>query len=564
LKLHSPAFERNLRRSIKRAVKSSRTLRKQSRATNKPRNYALRFRPFATLAFAAVVGLVFNATEHVTTALGLMTVWTFGFFFIQAQSLRSRLYAPGDLQPLFLLPFPKETIFQWEFQKFFRASWWLLADLVIGYSVVGCLTGFSVPQWFGGLFSASMTWGLVVSLAILAIAYRPQWPYQMFAGFFVMVAFAFVPLHGSIGRPALMLLDSIAPQLNLLLPTGWPASLFEILSGQASWKTLGLFVPMLGIFAGVKPALASLRAGYHLHEVVVPEASDIIPGEDHDAISTRPSENLARLGLTEIEELIQSRAFLRGFSWLEKGPLERWLWAWLSPREKVLAEFAFPGGVRLSSPWVNIARSLTFAALAASVAKFFAPAVTAWVLAAGGFILFSQVLTRIAGTGVAFRTAFASGGRIPLYSAFPVGYRELGTFFAKYSAIQSPLVVLFGILSALVVAFVLNLPINTSILVGAKVGLLLPATRWIFITFSFSGGTNDTSRWRFRNLLMLLGVVVAGMLFLGLSLASLALPYPSIAVPLLLAAMLSSYGLFRLYGWFYHRRVFDLIKFSAS
>jgi hypothetical protein len=59
---------------------------------------------------------------------------------------------------------------------------------------------------------------------------------------------------------------------------------------------------------------------------------------------------------------------------------------------------------------------------------------------------------------------------------------------------------------------------------------------------------------------MLLGIIAAGILFLGLSLVSLLVPYQSIALPLLPGAMLASYGVFRVYGWFYHRKVFDLIK----
>jgi hypothetical protein len=559
LKLHSPAFERQLRRSVKRAVKASRSLKKQVHAANKPRNFVL-LRPLISVGFAGVVALVFNKSGHLTTALGLMTAWTFGCLFIQAQGLRFRLYTPGDLQPLSLLPFANETIFQWEFQKFFRASWWLLTDLLLGYAALGFFHEFSVGQWSGALVSAGVTWAIVVALAIIGITHRPQWPYQLFAGLFVMVAFAFVPLQGVIAAPALIVLDRLAPELNLVLPTGWPASLFEILSGEAHWKTLGLLVPLLGVLAAVKPSLAQLRAGYQFHEAVLPEAPDIIPGEVHDEIPAHQGDPARRLGLSEIEDLIQSRAFLRPFSWQTNGILERWLWAWLTPREQVLAEFAFPGGVYLTSPWLNIARNLTFVALAASLAKFFAAAASVWVLSAGGFVLFSQVLNRIAGTGAAFQTSLAGGARIPLYSSLPIGYRELGRFFAKYTAAQWPAAVMFGILSALVVAFILSQPINSAILIGAKLGFLLPATRWIFLTFSFSGGTNDTARFRFRNLIMLLGIIAAGILFLGLSLVSLLVPYQSIALPLLPGAMLASYGVFRVYGWFYHRKVFDLIK----
>ena len=561
MKLHSRAFERKLRRSVKLAVKSSRGIKKQPRTSKQPRIYGV-FRPMVSLAFGGLVALVFNETRHLTTALGLITLWTFGFLFIQAQGLRFRLYTPGDLQPLFLLPFDKETIFQWEFQKFFRASWWLLADLVLGYSAVGFFMEFSMAQWPGAIVSVALTWAIVVALAIIGIAYRPQWPYHFFAGFFVMVAFGFVPLHGVIAAPALAVLDRLAPELNLVLPSGWPASLFEIISGQAHWKTLGLLVPMLGVFAAVKPALASLSAGYKFHEVVLPEAQDIMPHEVQGQIDARDREGPRRVGLSEIEELIQSRTFLRPWSWQGNGILERWLWAWLTPREQTLAEFAFPGGVFLTSPWLGIARNLTIVALAASVVKFFAAAASVWVLSVGGFVLFSQVLNRLAGTGIAFRVSLASGARIPLYASLPVGYRELGRFFAKYAAVQSPPAVMFGMLSALVVAFILNLPINFAILVGAKLGLLLPATRWIFLTFSFSGGTNDTSRFRFRNLFMLLGIIAAGVLFLALSLASLLVPEQSIALLMLVGAMLASYGLFRVYGWFYNRKVFDLMKFA--
>jgi len=89
---------------------------------------------------------------------------------------------------------------------------------------------------------------------------------------------------------------------------------------------------------------------------------------------------------------------------------------------------------------------------------------------------------------------------------------------------------------------------------------LLLASRFILLTFSFSSGTNDTSRIRIWSILLVLFAAFFCLGFAGLGAASLLLPDPVAAWLCWATAALEAYAFFRIYGWFYHRNQFDLMS----
>src|SRR5437763_1816621 len=106
MKLHSRAFEKTLRRSVKQAVRASRELTRQFRASKIRRQYraARALRIGMSIALALIVSAVMDTPRALVSALAVVTLWAFAFAFVHAHGLMTRLYASTDLQALLILP----------------------------------------------------------------------------------------------------------------------------------------------------------------------------------------------------------------------------------------------------------------------------------------------------------------------------------------------------------------------------------------------------------------------------------------------------------------------------
>jgi hypothetical protein len=362
-----------------------------------------------------------------------------------------------------------------------------------------------------------------------------------------------------VGKTFLNLLDRTAPDLNLLLPTGWAVSLFQLLLPEGRWSAL-LLVPVAFVIWSLKKSLNRMRNNFRFEEQIFPMVPDLVPGMDaHDLMEASPAaQSSQRLGLTAIEEMVDSRLFLMPESWHQRGWYEKWLWNWLDAREKVLSDFVFPKGYAITAPWLKAVRNLVIAVAAAFAIGLASPTGKLWILGTGLLITVLQALGQILDVGVAFRPMFCSGVNIPVYAGFGIGYRELSRLLIKCSVAQLPLFIPFITVCGTLVAMMFDLPWQMGIIIGFKAGILLFATRFIFIMFAFSGGTNDSSKFRVRTLLLFGAITGLGLAFLGLGAAGLLVPTP-VAWIFPALAVLDAYVLFGIYGWFYHANRFDLM-----
>jgi hypothetical protein len=183
-----------------------------------------------------------------------------------------------------------------------------------------------------------------------------------------------------------------------------------------------------------------------------------------------------------------------------------------------------------------------------------------WIISAGLFITFCQALAQILATGRAFQLLPSSGQNVPAYAVLPVGFRELGTLLFKCTLIQGPLLLPFMTICGAAISWLADFPLALGALAGCKAGFLVMAGRFIALTFSFSSGTNDSATFRLRTLALFMEILVVGLSFMGLGLASLLVPSQSLAFLCLAGAAIASYAFFRIYGWFYHRMRLDLVN----
>ena len=562
MKLHSPQFQRRLRRGVKQAIRGSRELKKEYRQAKKFRKSIISawvFRCILSQALGFGVLVITMRTGHPVTGLAVITLWTFAGIFFYAQSLWTVLHAHPDITALRLLPVPEETIFRWELQKFLRKTFMSLLDLATGFGVLGLFLRLSPTQWLAVPPIILLSWLTLMALTALCLLYVPRKVYRIMAGSVMWFGFVLFITNQIVGKTFLNLLDRTAPDLNLLLPTGWAVSLFQLLLPEGRWSAL-LLVPVAFVIWSLKKSLNRMRNNFRFEEQIFPMVPDLVPGMDaHDLMEASPAaQSSQRLGLTDIEEMVDSRLFLMPESWHQRGWYEKWLWNWLDAREKVLSDFVFPKGYAITAPWLKAVRNLVIAVAAAFAIGVASPTGKLWILGTGLLITVLQALGQILDVGVAFRPMFCSGVNIPVYAGFGIGYRELSRLLIKCSVAQLPLFIPFITVCGTLVAMMFDLPWQMGIIIGFKAGILLFATRFIFIMFAFSGGTNDSSKFRVRTLLLFGAITGLGLAFLGLGAAGLLVPTP-VAWIFPALAVLDAYVLFGIYGWFYHANRFDLM-----
>ena len=100
MKLHSPHFEKALRRGVKAAIRSSRELKREFRRVKRqqPRQYSIvkLARPLLSILIAASAWFVADRTGHVASALAVITITSFLFACYRARNLLDDLHDRGQ------------------------------------------------------------------------------------------------------------------------------------------------------------------------------------------------------------------------------------------------------------------------------------------------------------------------------------------------------------------------------------------------------------------------------------------------------------------------------------
>jgi hypothetical protein len=573
VKVRSPEFEKTLSRQIKKAVRGSPELKRQYRLlNNKRKQYKSSGAIRVALSFliALVIWIVLEP-KGVLAAMAVLTLWTLIVSCAHAVRLLTTLYATADLNAYFILPLSDEAIFCRQWNKFLRGSFFSMVDLLASLTAMALVLDLSPAQWLAVPPITILAWSMPLCIATFCVARFPFLPFRRIAVFLVVLFFLVVSTRGSFGGMVLDFFTHQAVAISLFIPTGWPLWLFHSMTPGAHLSDLAMLIPIAGFLGTFKFSLHRLRRGYVLQEAMLPQAPDILPDEEaktESAAQPEPEAQLSsaapeqplRVGITEIEDTIRSRRFLAAPNWQQCGRLERLLWRWLTEREKVLSEFAFPVGISITAPWKRIARNFLLIAAPMAMFCFAMPLLNVWVLIIGVFFSLGPVLVRFLDSGLTFRPLVVSAISIPVYAGYAIGYREIGRFLFKCTAVQFPLLLLYSSACGLLVSWCARAPLGFGLGCGLKAGLLLFAGRLIVLTFSFSSGTNDSARSGWRAVILICSIVFFPIAFLALGAAGLFVGQQSIAWLLVGLAALSAYAFFRLYGWFYNRGWFDLMR----
>jgi hypothetical protein len=568
VKLHSPEFERKLRRGVRQAVRAEPALKRAARQGRRPRHSSIGslLRPGLSCLLAMVVWNVASGAHHRDAPLAIISLWAIAGIFFQAARLQTCLYQATDLPALELMPVAPETIFRWQFQKFFRHSLWWLFDLTTAFAALAFVRGAANAAWLAVLPIAGLAWWVTLSLAVLLVARGPAFPYALATLALWVLGFVLLVTRELFGSFLLAMLDLSAPWIVSVLPTGWPASGFKFFIGEASWEHLGWFAPALLLSFVFRPSLAVLRRDYVFTELPQPESPDVIPGESPEMPTD--SENAAagsrRVGMTEIEEIIRTRQFLSGPAWAQRGWFEARLWRWLGPRERQLSELVWPDGPSITGRWKKVFRNLAVGMAVAFAVGLASPGLRGWLVGLTIFVTGCQALAAVLATGAPFHPLCNSGVNIPLHAGFPVSYGELVRLLFKYSVVQLPPLLGFTLLCGSLSAVQLGSPWMVGCVFGVKLGVLLLGMRLALVVFAFSSGTNDSSRCRPSALALIAIVLTLAFGALASGIAGLFVPVAAAAWLLVLLSVFLCFGLAVIYGWFYNAHCFDLMNLPRS
>jgi len=569
LKLHSTRFEKALRRGVKNAIRESPGLKREFRKANKQKkhvNISWLMRIIWSVMLAGLVWETTRATGHPVTALAIITLWSASVAFSSAHNLVTCLFRAPDIPALAMLPVSESAIFRWELGKYSRVSLFALGDLLACYGIFAFDNHPTIIGYVLALALTGLSWIMTLALAGLLTTRLPRFPYQLVPLMIVGTAVAYLYLRKYIGPSLIVALDHAAPSLNLLLPTGWGPSQFEVLLSHGNWVVVALIVPVILVIWTIPNSLSILRGRYLFHEPTVTQSPDLVPADDAKTVApdqsgTVPSKHL---GVTAIEEVVRSHLFQAEPVWCQSGWFERRLWRWFNSRERALAEFAFPNGLIITRRWRSLWRNFAVVLLVAMLAGVIGPLSKFAVLGVGLFVTICQLLQVGFSRGAGFRPMFNSGARIPLYAGFPVGFRELSRVLVKYTGIQLPLIILFTMAGGMVAGQIAGFGIIAGGVFGFKIGALMFAAQVINIGSCFTSTQHEFTLRKLRTICFLAAYLACGALFLGFTGLGLFLPWWPAALGASLLAMLDAYALFRIYGWGYHANLTDLTPVRAG
>jgi hypothetical protein len=335
----------------------------------------------------------------------------------------------------------------------------------------------------------------------------------------------------------------------------------QFLQPHPNRAVLWLLLPMGFLVYTVPSSLALLKRGFGFKEFIWPVMPDIVPaGSTAGAgVPSLPAGKVRHLEELEIVEVILRRQFLAPPQWASRGLLGKWFWKLLDRRQQVLTELVFPNGVAISTDWRNVFKLMLVVTAAYLVSLRIDELLKYWVIVVGLVVSTIFVLSINLGSGKAFQLVLCSGVNIPRYAAFGIGYDELSSLLLKFSCVQFPPLLSFIAAWFCVAAQSSQLTLIMGLALAFKLACIVLTSRYILIVCRFSGCTNDTTFFKLRGLLIMGGMVIAILLFLGAVVAGLILQ--SWGGWLCCAgAGLDAFALHRFYRWYYQRNYFDLMS----
>lgn len=549
MRLHSPAFEKSLKRAVRKRVKASRELRKRASEgvlalQRLPENFL--FHIFGVIGVIASVFALKAQGYSPALQLAIVSLLSLSLCFYYISSVYRTLYNSADLPAFAFLPIQDVQIFRWQWQRVVRRSVWFAIYAFIGY------TAFAVSHetgWLGvgaAAVAAYLQWLTMFSLAVGIAAFRPTWFHNMI-GFVLMSPLLIMFLARKyVPDAAVEWMDAHAYIVNFVLPSGWISQLFgQIATGFQ--PAILLLVPLLaGIFHLGRTGRTAIASAYTFTEI--PDNEDELYEEmipvmaDEDTVSSSTTEPLSetapdapppltwrRAGLTDYLDSLQTRAFLKAQPLEASGWMERLFRRWLTSRESLLMEVFFGALPSWTKRWRN---GLVVAIIGMVLGYLLAGpnsgrSIIAFLVSGGISVL---CIIPAGGDFNRFFSPYMVGtSSVPFLAGFPIGYRDIRRLILKTACVRLlgalPLLTVFGGVVGHVM-FRRESPDAWmhGALIGFKFSLLLLLIQPIICSSHFSRGMTPRSGHVTAKTLIYLFLAVMAILLLASTVTMLFIP----------------------------------------
>lgn len=477
--------------------------------------------------------------------IAFLLLWTLGSVCLRAHQLLASLYDSPDLHVLNHLPIADEAIFRVQAGQALRRSLWSVADFVVLYGILVSHSGpgFAalVLQGFGfGLAHAGFVIAAGVCLAALRI--RSGW-LLLAALLFFASAVGLLFAGGQSGTVT----NLVSRAADWLPPLNWTLYALGVSPAESYVGLLWVCLELGLLLAALPFAWRRLRRNYVLNEEVFAAARRLIPTPDPIG-APELAEQLSQ-SPQEVRSAIQKAEFREGLDWSALGWIERLIASWLSPRERLAAEFLTAG----SPGWTKGLRATVVLAVIAAAGwrLFFASAALPPFLAILAICFFVVVAS---GQWPGFSCPQGVGLQSPFYAVYPFSIRDMLRVLLKVNLVRFLLCapVLFG---AVLVAHG-ALPQGEVDLVS--IGLKLLGLGVLFqpaiALWSLAGSIQEGQKNRYQ-----LGAFVLVLLLVGSSVLFLFAPTTSLLAAGAAGTALVSTALVLLYVRLYDRGHFDLL-----
>ena len=593
MKLYSTAFQRSLLNGVKLAIRNSPELKRLAKRSRVRAVDSLQGQSYASLVLFAITtigipaGMIFAfalATKNVAAGLFGLSVFMLCLIPHHAARLIFTIRDDADLPALMLLPIEDDTIFSVQVDKFLRQSLWLLATLTLSYGLVLSMANLAPLQWLLVPVAAALTWLTMLTLAVFCAIQLPERLIAIFKSISFFALFAIIITAKFVVPSLVDFAKQYGPSIEMFLPTAWPNAVLHWMIGNADWTDPVGIALMLLLFASVGTLRARLRktivaSAYLIERLYDAESapqSDQTTGDTNTAL-TDAAATLAQPALRPPDsrpiddDHFGTADYYNNSAEPKQGWLELALWNWLSPREKVLSELVFPGGYNVFSSWRFAFRAVVITCLLALVVGLFDPAFRNWIFAIGFFVSIVSVVSVTLSNANIFARTFTYGVGIPFYAHFPIGFRELSWLLLKVTLVQAPFIAVYWLFCIGLLSFLLNVPPSVALATSVKATVLFISLRYIAIVADVSAGTNDTSRFNFRSISLLVITFTLLISFAGLAIYSLVASW-EVDVSLTThfrtwAACLLAVGTAMLfhwvYSWLHDTNRFDLVVLEA-
>jgi hypothetical protein len=498
----------------------------------------------------------------VTLLLAMLALYCSGTTFLRAAGLRNRLYWSNELLLALHYPLKDQQFFRWQVRE------WLVSHLPVfflsamAYLYVTIHSGSDVPPFARAMLSAITQTAIVITLSLAQLLWLPRiWTKPVLAFYASLVCiFSFPTQFASLGGNALFFLPATWVNLWFAAPHSWRSD------------SVFLLIP-LGLLAAADAWLVrSLEKTYPRTELtlVLQHAFQEQALEDETPTSQR-DESVAtfgrdyavareRLASLHNRTILEGELTNSGFNWTAGHWTTRLAGHWLTPRQRVVAEFLSANSIDTWKGRWKLAIQLTAVGILLCLVPF---AVPLWLSLCVFIAAAFTGAPLLGGRWPGLAPGWFGFARLQPSAGYPIGYTEASLSMMKVNAAR-----LFGFIPIAVAAGLFigwryfGEPL-TGVLVGAQVVLASFAVQPYCSLFHHSVGTNDTKRLNWTSVLLACALVANVVFFIPAAIFFFAFNRFLLAWtvgPILL--FLLSFSMWRFYGFLYGRRSIDLLALS--